>query len=439
MSLPSSGSTEDNWDEFPWNHFPGYTKSQRVNKTVSWIWEYGYDIQSVGDDNNRRWVCRFCVKKRKSPPHNTSSTGTQNAEKHLFREHETWDPTGKREPPVKVKEKTPSTSIATYLKLDAHDPREQRIANSLVDNFQRTRFQQLLVSWIVDAQISFRQAENERFREMIEYLNPLVSITQAHLSHQTVRRRILEIYNSNKGYMVGLLRNVRGKINISFDGWRSRNRFSFTGIVCFFLGKDDLPQKLVLGIPEIVARHTGENIAAEVLSILRSYSIQEKIGYFTLDNASNNDTAIEEIGRALGFDGKRRRIRCFGHIINLAVKALLFGHDADAFESEITAKGTIDAARHEAWRRKGPIGKLHNFVVVIHKSDVLTQLLRKLQQDHFDRSTNPDGKRKPKDTILDNLTRWLSQLYMIRRAIELRPFLEQLWENQHQEWESLVE
>lgn len=200
MSLPSSGSTKDNWDEFPWNHFPGYTKSQRVNKTVSWIWEYGYDIQSIGDDNNRRWVCRFCVKKRKSPPHNTSSTGTQNAEKHLFREHETWDPTGKREPPVKVKEKTPSISIATYLKLDAHDPREQEIANSLVDNFQRTRFQQLLVSWIVDAQISFRQAENERFREMIEYLNPLVSITQAHLSHQTVRRRILEIYNSNTAY-----------------------------------------------------------------------------------------------------------------------------------------------------------------------------------------------------------------------------------------------
>ncbi|EJP61382.1 transposase-like protein [Beauveria bassiana ARSEF 2860] len=39
------------------------------------------------------------------------------------------------------------------------------------------------------------------------------------------------------------------------------------------------------------------------------------------------------------------------------------------------------------------------------------------------------------DLIIDNDTRWLSQLYMIRRAIILRPFLEQLVLKHRQQWE----
>ena len=49
----------------------------------------------------------------------------------------------------------------------------------------------------------------------------------------------------------------------------------------------------------------------------------EKVGYFTLDNAENNDTAMEVIGGELGFDGQLRRGRCIDHTINLLAKALL--------------------------------------------------------------------------------------------------------------------
>ena len=54
------------------------------------------------------------------------------------------------------------------------------------------------------------------------------------------------------------------------------------------------------------------------------------MGYFTLDNAGNNDTAMEVIAGELGFDSTQRRVRCIGHIINLVVIALLFGKDAKA-------------------------------------------------------------------------------------------------------------
>jgi hypothetical protein len=403
------------------------------------MWSHGFDIQHSDDDSKRRWVCRPCIDKKRRRPHNTVATGTQNAENHLFFEHNIWDQTGKRRAPVKVKEKTPSKSITSFFNLNPNNPREQQIASTLIGGFSREKFQQLLVAWVIDSQGSFRQIENQRFRDLLEYLNPLVSITDAHICHDTVRSRILEVYNTNKAHVVEVLGGVEGKVHIAFDGWRSRNRHAMYGIVCFFLDSESRAQKLVLGIPEIVERHTGKNIAVHVLDIIASYEISSKLGYFTLDNAANNDTAMDTIGTALEFKGRSRRVRCFGHILNLVCKQLLFGHDADAFEDEISADSTVDASRHEAWRRKGPIGKLHNLVVVIHKSDVLTQLLRDLQQKAFDISEDPKIKaNRPKDTVMDNLTRWLSQLYMLRRCLELRPFLEELWANQRAEFDASI-
>jgi hypothetical protein len=58
----------------------------------------------------------------------------------------------------------------------------------------------------------------------------------------------------------------------------------------------------VVSLPELIDRHSRDNIATHVVDVLRSYGITHKVGYFTLDNASNNDTAIEEIGKALGFE-----------------------------------------------------------------------------------------------------------------------------------------
>ncbi|KAM4067877.1 restless-like transposase [Hirsutella rhossiliensis] len=77
-------------------------------------------------------------------------------------------------------------------------------------------------------------------------------------------------------------------------------------------------------MPELKISHSGENIAAQILEILESYEILDKVGYITLDNAGNMDTATEEIAEALGFDPKKRRVRCFGHVLNLRLTGSLF-------------------------------------------------------------------------------------------------------------------
>lgn len=380
----------------------------------------------------------MCIERNRPKPGNVISIGTQNAERHLWDHHKILDPSGKRSAPVSRKK--PSIGYQTITKafnLNPSVPREQAIANHIIKNFDKNVFQRLVVEWIVEGNLSFREPENKRLRDIFEYLNPLVASADAHISHDTVRKRAVAEFEKHKEKVIEVLKNAPGLIHVSFDGWRSRNKHSLYGVACFFRDEDGKARKLILGVPELTVRHFGANIGHEIIEILESYEIpDEKIGYFTLDNAPNNDTAMDAIGERFTFCSRGRRGRCFGHVINLVVKAILFGKDADAFES-CSRQGDVSATtEHELWRKKGPVGKLHNLVVAIHRSDVLTALLRSIQRLEFDASEDPRVRiRKPLNVVVDNETRWLSQLYMIRRALRLRSYLETLVLKHKQAWE----
>jgi len=66
------------------------------------------------------------------------------------------------------------------------------------------------------------------------------------------------------------------------------------------------------------------------------------------------------------------RLHCTGHILNLVVKALLFGKDSDALE--------MDAVDFKTWRKVGALGKLHKLPqhLLIYLCIVTT--LRKIPQ-----------------------------------------------------------
>ena len=154
----------------------------------------------------------------------------------------------------------------------------------------------------------------------------------AYICGDTIWKRAIEAYNKYKEMVIEVLQKSPGLIHISFDGWRSRNRHAFFGTTAFFRDENNKPCKIVLGVPKVFERHHGYNIGGEILNIIYDYKIDKKIGYFTLDNAVNNDMALEVIGAELGFNGKAQRGCCFGYILNLAAKAILFGKNIEAFE-----------------------------------------------------------------------------------------------------------
>ena len=50
---------------------------------------------------------------------------------------------------------------------------------------------------------------------------------------------------------------------------------------------------------------------------------------YNIDNALNNDVMVDELANRLeNFAGRANHIRCFAHIINLVVKAILREFDA---------------------------------------------------------------------------------------------------------------
>ena len=76
------------------------------------------------------------------------------------------------------------------------------------------------------------------------------------------------------------------------------------------------------------------------------------------------------------WDPKYRRIRCIGHVINLAVQAFLFQSLIDTTELTLydnkeasgEARGEILIQKKDTFRGIGPLGKLYNIVVHIRNS-----------------------------------------------------------------------
>lgn len=55
---------------------------------------------------------------------------------------------------------------------------------------------------------------------------------------------------------------------------------------------------------------------------------------------------MEIIGGELGFVGACRPGRCFGHTLNLSAKAILFGHDTDAFKRRLSGAEPLTEAEY---------------------------------------------------------------------------------------------
>ena len=185
----------------------------------------------------------------------------------------------------------------------------------------------------------------------------------------------MTLYKSSKLQIIDILADLSTRIYFTFDLWTSSNHRALLGIIAHWISQSGVLQSTVLGLRRFKGRHTGENQAESFWAVAQEYKIEQNIGYFTLDNARNNDTAMKCISAKLReldieFDPVQRRLRCHGHIINLVVKAFLWGEEPEAFELE--AESLQNQQDEEAelllWRRRGPIGKLHNIIAWIGRS-----------------------------------------------------------------------
>ena len=81
---------------------------------------------------------------------------------------------------------------------------------------------------------------------------------------------------------------------------------------------------MLLGLPRLRGLHTAENIATALATVIQKYQINHKLGSLITNNASNNNELYSHLLQSL-LVPKKERLRCVSHIINLIVKALIYG------------------------------------------------------------------------------------------------------------------
>ncbi|TQV89923.1 restless-like transposase [Cordyceps javanica] len=187
--------------------------------------------------------------------------------------------------------------------------------------------------------------------------------------------RLLEA--SFSSYREALVCNITASvtyIHFTIDTWSSPSQHGLLAIVVHFINDESRqPRKALLALRELKGAHSGDSLADIFTEVIDSYGMRDRIGYFTLDNASNNDTMLRALANTFGFDLAHRRLRCHGYIINLAVQVFLFGKNKNASDEAMRQVTMLSRREHDgvgrraetaqSWRQHGPLGMLHNLVV----------------------------------------------------------------------------
>ncbi|KAK8912300.1 putative AC9 transposase [Metarhizium anisopliae] len=281
----------------------------------------------------------------------------------------------------------------------------------------------LLLDWLTYHNLPFNLVNSERFRRLLLYNNPSLQEEQIPRG-KTLANLLVDEYNRSLGPVRTLLQRARSMVHFTFDGWTSRQNTSFLGINAHFIDRDWKQWRILLALPALRKRDTGAALADEVADTIGAFGLQDRIGYYTLDNATNNDTAMEALGAEFNFDQHERRIRCAPHFLNRTVRAMMYGSKGDnfnellahwgdkdfmteeeehqqlsdvinelamdddfsqpgmydAFETETVSDedqdqypvpATINAEEVDKYRKFGPFGKLHNIGIALRTSSQL--------------------------------------------------------------------
>jgi hypothetical protein len=295
--------------------------------------------------------------------------------------------------------------------------------------------------WVVSSGISLRQASSDELRDLLCFQNYRVKALIPQ-SMNTTRAWIIADFKKYRQTIIRSIASARGKVTISFDGWKANNDvLDLLGVVVHYLGDDYKLHNVVLAMRDTLGSHTGANIADHLFDVLKDYQISgNQIAYFAADNATNNDSALLHLSEQVELDPITSRIRCAGHIFNLVCTAILFGVDKESVEDarydfiddstagtqavasfEATLHYGTEAEQHRAWLAKGPVGKLHNLVVHIKANNARVGVFESKQQEIID--DDDSHHTRILRLVTNGGIRWNSTYLMIERAIYLKDAL----------------
>jgi hypothetical protein len=271
---------------------------QSIRDRRSWIWKHAHDVQ---DPNGKRyWLCKYCHKTRvpnSIKTHRYDDGTTSHQSKHLEKLHKI------------IKNGSKQTDFDDGTTLDSQVAVSLKRSHTAESENLKTAY----INWVVLDKITLRQSVSESFKRLMTAANPNLAYYLP-LSKETTRSWIIKSYQHHTTTICESIKSARSRISITFDGWKSDSGYDFLGVCFHYIDRGCKLQTVLGALTPIKGEKTGENQEAVITPVLRKYGInKDNIGWFVLDNATNNDTTMVQLGKNFEFDPAQRRLRCLGH------------------------------------------------------------------------------------------------------------------------------
>jgi hypothetical protein len=162
----------------------------------------------------KHWLCKICYDSDVRHPLPTyllcTEKTTTKVIDHLESLHQ-FDRSGNKLQPEVSKERKQGSPNDWARQQDAH----QAV-------FDEQGWKSTYCRQVVSSGISLRQATSDELRDLLCFQNPRVE-RLIPLSHNTTRAWIMDEFNKHQQAIIRLIAHAKGKVTISFDGWKANN------------------------------------------------------------------------------------------------------------------------------------------------------------------------------------------------------------------------
>jgi hypothetical protein len=398
---------------------------------TSWIKDYGYFLLELSAQDTERapvWCCRLCDDR--GVPEFFVCKSTTSAADHLnssvaFYYNLIFTNLSSRHRITRNTSTEPDDENPTVADLQRATASKRPHPDSpLIPQARKRRARTELVALFAARDLPLSLIDDSHFRSLLRLFDAqLAELTLC--GRTTLKDEVKASYLHYRGLVKQALDSSLTSIHLSFDLWTSPSRQAVMAINAHYIDNQKNHQTRLLGLRQQPGAHSGPNMAATVTEVVTEWGLVNRIGTVVCDNAASNDTCLLAFYTGLDptmrpIDVSARRIRCYGHILNLVARAFLYGDDDSNFErqSAINLLLGADEADISHWRQRGPIGKLHNIVRFIRSSPQRTAHFKRISITlQSDDNLLTDEPMDDLEVIQNNQTRWNSTYLMIQRAL----------------------